>query len=256
MALTDYALIPVVDMAGLSGSTAHEKIVSDGVIFTDGAPNARIGYMVTKEAKAQSADETHFRFCYVESAEYENGGAIVFATDIESPSSELFATTYSSSASTFYNYPSESYSTYEGETMTLSYYVEQGTDGKPEYFVEGIPVYDTLDDALAALADEIVPPEPVKPTKRRKIVMNGGYVLIDCEGVNLTSDLPATVTGLHDILMRSIAVNKPIILYNCGSINTPIGAACSIGESNLISVITYVGSTFTVSESDVVTIIS
>lgn len=45
--------------------------------------------------------------------------------------------------------------------------------------------------------------------------MKGGYVLIDCEGLNLLSDSSQKVDGLYDECTRAIILNKPVYAYNC-----------------------------------------
>lgn len=244
MALTDYKLVPVFP----TDTVVDAEFVAENGIQVGSPYSDRLGYII-----ALSDDEEYVKIAYLKDESGNKAGQpvcvsvhddVVCKWAVVWSVPEIYSTkeTNKPSGNLFYN-DYQSYST-------------------TDTYNEEIPIYDTIAEIIVACDDDIWTDEPEPgpepeptPKKRRKIMMNGGYILVDCDGVNLTSELPATVDGLHDILMRSIALNKPIILYNCGSIHTPIGAACSIGESDLISVITYVGTTFTVAEDDTVTIL-
>lgn len=46
--------------------------------------------------------------------------------------------------------------------------------------------------------------------------MNGGYIMIDCAGLDMTKgSTPQTITGLHYRLTQAMATGKPIYAYNC-----------------------------------------
>lgn len=44
---------------------------------------------------------------------------------------------------------------------------------------------------------------------------NGGYILVDCTGVNLLSQTSVTVSGLHAKSKKAFDSGKPIIAINC-----------------------------------------
>lgn len=47
-------------------------------------------------------------------------------------------------------------------------------------------------------------------------MMNGGYQMIDCQGLNLLGgSTPQTKTGLYAKLEEALASGKPIFAYNC-----------------------------------------
>ena len=45
--------------------------------------------------------------------------------------------------------------------------------------------------------------------------MKGGYFMVDCEKLDLTSDSEVTKTGFWNKAKEAIASDKPIIAYNC-----------------------------------------
>lgn len=46
--------------------------------------------------------------------------------------------------------------------------------------------------------------------------MNGGYVMVDCKGLDLTGgSTPQTITGIWDDAKTAMASGKPIIAHNC-----------------------------------------
>lgn len=45
--------------------------------------------------------------------------------------------------------------------------------------------------------------------------MKGGFVNIDCEGLNLLEQGSQTITGLHDKVKKASKLNKPVYAYNC-----------------------------------------
>ena len=46
--------------------------------------------------------------------------------------------------------------------------------------------------------------------------MNGGYVMIDAKGLDLTKGSTSqTIAGIYDEVKKSFESNKPIFAYNC-----------------------------------------
>lgn len=45
--------------------------------------------------------------------------------------------------------------------------------------------------------------------------MKGGYVIVDCEGLDLTSQSKVTKTGFWNKAKKVLAAGKPIIATNC-----------------------------------------
>lgn len=45
--------------------------------------------------------------------------------------------------------------------------------------------------------------------------MNGGYVMIDCKGLDLTSNEEQTINGLYNDMVKAIKTGKPLVAYNC-----------------------------------------
>ena len=45
--------------------------------------------------------------------------------------------------------------------------------------------------------------------------MNGGYVMVDCKGLNLLAQSSQTVNGLYEVCKDAYNSGKPIIAYNC-----------------------------------------
>ena len=55
--------------------------------------------------------------------------------------------------------------------------------------------------------------------------MKGGYLNIDCTGVELTTETAQIVAGIYDRIVSAVKANKPIFAYNCAwenDIMTPI----------------------------------
>ena len=66
--------------------------------------------------------------------------------------------------------------------------------------------------------------------------MNGGYIMIDCKGLDLTiGETPQTITGLFSDVTTAVGTGKSIVAHNCkwGTLNvTPISCfAIKIGGS-------------------------
>lgn len=62
----------------------------------------------------------------------------------------------------------------------------------------------------------------------------GGTAMINCKGLELTSQSKVTVAGIFDQVTRAYKANKPIIAYNCkweGDLMTPIAVMVTIRSS-------------------------
>ena len=47
-------------------------------------------------------------------------------------------------------------------------------------------------------------------------MFNGGYFMLDCKGLDLTGgSTPQTIAGCWYDVKQALAINKPIIAYNC-----------------------------------------
>lgn len=70
--------------------------------------------------------------------------------------------------------------------------------------------------------------------------MQSGYAMVDCGGLDLTSDSTQTINGLYARMKTAIKSGKPLIAYNCvwGSNNnqplTPIHFFAQEWSSTLI----------------------
>ena len=46
--------------------------------------------------------------------------------------------------------------------------------------------------------------------------MNGGYILVDCNNLDLTKgETPQTIAGIYDVTKKAMATGKPIVACNC-----------------------------------------
>lgn len=66
--------------------------------------------------------------------------------------------------------------------------------------------------------------------------MNGGYIMVDCKGLDLTKgETPQTITGLFSDVTTAVRTGKAIVAHNCkwGTLSvTPISCfAIKIGGS-------------------------
>ena len=87
---------------------------------------------------------------------------------------------------------------------------------------------------------------------------NGGYVLIDCGGMDLTkTDATQTIAGLYSKCLNAFTYNKPIYGFNCvyGSIGkvSPVPVFATISSPGTVCLASSVLQIFVTSE-DVVTI--
>lgn len=46
-------------------------------------------------------------------------------------------------------------------------------------------------------------------------MLKGGYFMIDCKGLDLTSDSEQTISGLYAQMQKGLASGKPLMAYNC-----------------------------------------
>ena len=44
---------------------------------------------------------------------------------------------------------------------------------------------------------------------------NGGYIMVDCSGVNMLADSTQTIAGLYDKVKAAYESGKPILAINC-----------------------------------------
>lgn len=55
--------------------------------------------------------------------------------------------------------------------------------------------------------------------------MKGGYINVDCTGLDLSSSDPQTIDGIWDKAVEAMKVNKPIMAYGCdynGAVMSPV----------------------------------
>lgn len=45
--------------------------------------------------------------------------------------------------------------------------------------------------------------------------MNGGYIMVDCTGLDLTDTNAQSIDGIWDKAVEAIEADKPIIAHNC-----------------------------------------
>lgn len=45
--------------------------------------------------------------------------------------------------------------------------------------------------------------------------MNGGYIMVDCKGMNLLAESSQTISGLHAKCKEAMESGKPILACNC-----------------------------------------
>lgn len=88
--------------------------------------------------------------------------------------------------------------------------------------------------------------------------MKGGYIMIDCGGMNLLSETSQTISGLYTKVAKAVTRNKPIYAYNCvygaGVPITPIQVFAIKESGNYICTASILQ--ITVESNDAVTITS
>lgn len=45
--------------------------------------------------------------------------------------------------------------------------------------------------------------------------MNGGYFLVDCDGIDLTKETAQSVPGIWNKAVTAMKIGKPIVAHNC-----------------------------------------
>lgn len=60
-------------------------------------------------------------------------------------------------------------------------------------------------------------------------MLKGGYVMVDCKGLELTETDPQSIAGIWDIAKNALASGKPIIAYNCVYNTAPVSPVESFG---------------------------
>ena len=88
--------------------------------------------------------------------------------------------------------------------------------------------------------------------------MNGGYILIDCTGLDLIKgSTPQTISGLRSKVVTAMKTGKPIFAANCnwdGQLTNPLPVmALKIGTDIICTANTL---QIYIDESDVVTIVN
>lgn len=87
--------------------------------------------------------------------------------------------------------------------------------------------------------------------------MTSGYTLIDCRGLDLTSQSAQTISGVYAQIRTAMVIGKPIIGCNCvwgtGKPLTPIHF-CAFQSSEGLIVCKFSTLTINVTSSDVITI--
>lgn len=82
--------------------------------------------------------------------------------------------------------------------------------------------------------------------------MKGGYILIDCKGLDLTGgDTPQTISGIWSDAVRALEQKKPIVAQNCvyGS-GVPVSPVNVFGWYIAVDEIVIVGATLHVHIKD------
>lgn len=89
--------------------------------------------------------------------------------------------------------------------------------------------------------------------------MNPGYIMIDCEELDLTEEEPQTITGIYDRMQEALSTQKAVVACNCvwgdtGPV-TPISVLLTTPAENTI-VATASTLQVIVTSQDVVTIVN
>ena len=45
--------------------------------------------------------------------------------------------------------------------------------------------------------------------------MNGGYIMVDCTGIDLTDNTSQSISGIWYKAVKAVKADKPIVAYNC-----------------------------------------
>lgn len=88
--------------------------------------------------------------------------------------------------------------------------------------------------------------------------MKGGYILLDCENLDLTAAEAVTKTGFWNKAVKAIAAGKPMVAYNCVyGTGVPVSPVTCFGWYISSSKIVIVGATLhiEITDQDAVTIV-
>ena len=80
--------------------------------------------------------------------------------------------------------------------------------------------------------------------------MNGGYMMIDCKGLNLASSSAQSIAGCWNMVKDAIAQNKPIVAYNCKYGTAPVSPVTCFGWYLASDEIVIVGATLHIHVKD------
>jgi len=67
---------------------------------------------------------------------------------------------------------------------------------------------------------------------------NGGYVMFDCCGLDLSSDAEQSKPGIYADALKAIALNKPIYAINCtygGKPSSPVPVTVHVDNGTVIA---------------------
>lgn len=78
----------------------------------------------------------------------------------------------------------------------------------------------------------------------------GGYVLVDCGGLNLLSESSQTITGLYKQCQDALATKKPILAVNCNWGTIPVSPISVIGIQLEEDTITFTSATLQIVVGD------
>lgn len=86
--------------------------------------------------------------------------------------------------------------------------------------------------------------------------MNGGYIMIDCLGLNLLAEASQTIAGLHARITEALKAGKVIYACNCNyGANTPLSPfAVMVSKDSTTYVCTASIYQFSVTSADAVTV--
>ena len=80
--------------------------------------------------------------------------------------------------------------------------------------------------------------------------MNGGYILVDCAGLELSSAEAQSISGIWKKAVAAIKVQKPIIVENCTYGEAPVSPVTCFGWRLADDEIVIVGATLHVHVKD------
>lgn len=67
---------------------------------------------------------------------------------------------------------------------------------------------------------------------------NGGYVMFDCQGLDLSSSSEQKKDGIYEEALKAIALNKPVVAINCfyGTARfSPVPVTVHMSDSTIIA---------------------